>query len=312
MSLSGISLRDLEYIVAVADQGSFVRAAERCHVAQPSLSVQVGKVEARLGTLIFERTTRGVLVTPRGRQLVEQMREVLRGAEALIALASCPEKPFGGTLRLSAIATLGPYFFPRILQHLRSNYPRLTLVLGEGKTADLISSLTQGELDAVLASAKSGDPRLNEYPLFSEPFILACPRDHPACRSTGGGWSAVPPHERLLLEEGHCLREQALAACGEESSSRRHATSLETLKYMITAGEGCTLIPLLAANPVEGITYTTLPNDGYSRTISLMWRQSDPRNDEFHELAKLLRRIIGLTCSEVACLSPELDDRLGS
>jgi LysR family hydrogen peroxide-inducible transcriptional activator len=289
MNLSGLTLRDMEYVVAVADHGSFVKAAERCRVAQPSLSVQIGKLEARLGTAIFERTTRRVFVTREGGVLIEQMRKVLREAQNLLALARRSTTPFGGTLRLSAISTLGPYYFPRILPGLRARYAELSLTLGEGRTAELTAELLRGDLDAMLAAAPVREPNLAVAPLFSEPFVLACPTGHAAASGTGIGWSSLAPHERLLLEEGHCLRDQALAACADVSPSNRHATSLETLKYMVAAGEGCTLLPAMAASGQGGLAYATLPQPEYSRTIVLVWRASDPRSDEFRDLARQLR-----------------------
>ncbi|MGC1303637.1 MAG: LysR substrate-binding domain-containing protein [Caulobacteraceae bacterium] len=285
MSVAGLSLRDMEYVVAVAELGSFVRAAERCRVAQPSLSVQVSKLEARLGTTIFERTTRRLLITPEGRQLVDQMRRVLAQARTLLALSNRSTRPFGGALRLSAIATLGPYYFPHILHDLRARYPDLSLVLGEGRTRELVSALLQGDLDAVLMATPVSDAGLVEARLFREPFVMACPAGHAATSLDGGGWIGLDPRERLLLEEGHCLRDQAIAACAESDVSNRHATSLETLKYMVAAGEGCTLMPLLAATQVKGLEYAPLPADGYARTVTLVWRRSDPRASEFDELA---------------------------
>ena len=288
MNLSGLSLRDLQYVVAVADHGSFVRAAEQCHVAQPSLSMQVSKVEARLNTAIFERTTRRLIVTPNGQRVVEQMRRVLVEARAIFALAGESQKPFGGVLHLSAISTLGPYVFPCILRDLRSRYPGLSLVLGEGKTEDLLRALMQGDIDVALVSTHRSEAPVTAMPIFREPFVLACPEDHPACAPDGGGWEGLTARERLLLDEGHCLRDQALAACSDIAPSNRHATSLETLKYMVAAGEGCTLIPIMAANAAIGIKYAPLPIEPYSRMIHLVWRRSDPRVTEFKDLAALL------------------------
>lgn len=288
MNLSGLSLRDLQYVVAVADHGSFVRAAEQCHVAQPSLSMQVSKVEARLNTAIFERTTRRLIVTPNGQRVVEQMRRVLVEARAIFALAGESQKPFGGVLHLSAISTLGPYVFPCILRDLRSRYPGLSLVLGEGKTEDLLRALMQGDIDVALVSTHRSEAPMTAMPIFREPFVLACPEDHPACAPDGGGWEGLTARERLLLDEGHCLRDQALAACSDIAPSNRHATSLETLKYMVAAGEGCTLIPIMAANAAIGIKYAPLPIEPYSRMIHLVWRHSDPRVTEFKDLAALL------------------------
>ncbi|NGZ87059.1 LysR substrate-binding domain-containing protein [Duganella aceris] len=289
MSLSGINLRDFEYVIAVAELGSFVKAAERCHVSQPSLSIQINKLEDRLKVVIFERTTRRNIITPQGRELIEQMRKVLREADQLLAMTGDSGLPFGGTLRLSAIATLGPYYFPHVLQGLRRAYPDLALVLSEGKTDELIVALSNGEVDAILISPPFADAGLQSAPLFREPFVMASPSGHHANADQGCGWQGLAPNDRLLLSEGHCLRDQAIAACSDVSASNRHATSLETLKYMVAAGEGCTLMPALAASEVAGLVYTPLTGTAYARTIALAWRRSDPRGAELAQLASHLR-----------------------
>jgi LysR family transcriptional regulator, hydrogen peroxide-inducible genes activator len=216
------------------------------------------------------------------------MRRVLVEAQAVLALAGESQEPFGGMLRLSAISTLGPYVFPCILRDLRSRYPGLSLVLGEGKPEDLLRALLHGDIDGALVSIHRTQAGITEMPVFREPFVLACPEDHPACAPDGGGWEGLAPGERLLLDEGHCLRDQALAACSDVAPSNRHATSLETLKYMVAAGEGCTLIPIMAANDAIGIKYAPLPIERYSRVTHLVWRHSDPRVTEFKDLAALL------------------------
>jgi LysR family hydrogen peroxide-inducible transcriptional activator len=289
MSLSGLNLRDFEYVIAVAELGSFVKAAERCHVAQPSLSIQISKLEGRLKTVLFERTTRRNIITPQGQQLIDQMRKILNEAGALMAMTNSSDQSFGGTLRLSAIATLGPYYFPHVLQPLRAMYPDLTLVLGEGKTNDLLASLTRGDLDAVLISAPFPEAGLQSVPLFREPFVMACPIGHAASSPGSSGWVGLDARDRLLLEEGHCLREQAIAACSDIDASNRHATSLETLKYMVASGEGCTLMPALAVSEVNGLAYMPLTGTQYARTIALVWRRSDPRTADFEKLAKQLQ-----------------------
>jgi len=287
-NLAGLSLRDLEYVVAVADLGNFMRAAERCHVTQPSLSVQIRRVETRLDTVIFERTTRRILVTEQGARLVDQMRNVLVEGRRLLDLALRPERAFGGTLRLSAIATLGPYYVPHVLGDIQKAFPDVSLELGEGKTDDLVQALLRGELDVVLMSAPVTDTQLSCVAIFQEPFRLACRDDHPANTATGDLWASLEPRERLLLDEGHCLREQALAACDDVAPDQRQATSLETLRYMVAAGEGCTLMPQLATTQVHGMRYLPLPDD-FARTIVLAWRKSDPRTDDFRALARTLR-----------------------
>ena len=287
-NLAGLSLRDLEYVVAVADLGNFMRAAERCHVTQPSLSVQIRRVEERLGTVIFERTTRKILLTEQGARLVDQMRKVLVEGRRLLDIAHRPERAFGGTLRLSAIATLGPYYFPYVLADIQTNFPDASLELGEGKTDDLVEALLRGELDVVLMSAPVVNTQVSCVAIFQEPFRLACREDHPATTGSGDLWASLEPRERLLLEEGHCLREQALAACNDVAPAQRQGTSLETLRYMVAAGEGCTLMPQLATTQVQGMRYLPLPDD-FARTIVLAWRRSDPRADDFRVLARTLR-----------------------
>ncbi|WP_297294960.1 LysR substrate-binding domain-containing protein [uncultured Methylovirgula sp.] len=291
MNLSGLSLRDLEYVVAIADHGSFVRAAERCRVAQPSLSAQVRKLETWLGVVLFERTTRRVIVTAEGQSFVEQARRVLAEARLLFTIAQRSDKPFGGSLRLAAISTLGPYLFPRILPGIRKKYSDLTLILSEGLTAELVPRLAEGEIDAVLLSLPQADPALMTTAIFSEPFLLACPKGHPASRKGGPSWERLDAEERLLLEEGHCLRDQALVGCSASGRTNRLATSLETLKYMVAAGEGCTLVPALAISERDVVVYSHLPGTTYSRTIGLAWRRSDPRGSEFSALAGKLKQI---------------------
>jgi LysR family hydrogen peroxide-inducible transcriptional activator len=289
-NLAGLSLRDLEYVVSVADLGNFMRAAERCHVTQPSLSVQIRRVEERLDTVIFERTTRKILVTDHGALLVDQMRSILVEGRRLLDIASRPQRAFGGTLRLSAIATLGPYYFPRVLSDIQKTFPDVMLELGEGKTDDLVHALLRGELDVVLMSAPVTDTQVSCVAIFQEPFRLACRDDHPATTETGDLWASLKPRERLLLEEGHCLREQALAACDDVAPDQRQGSSLETLRYMVAAGEGCTLMPQLATTQVAGMRYLPLPDD-FARTIVLAWRKSDPRSDDFRALARTLRSV---------------------
>jgi LysR family hydrogen peroxide-inducible transcriptional activator len=305
MSLAGVSLRDLEYVVAVADRASFVAAAEHCHVSQPSLSSQIRKVESWLGASIFERTSRRVVVTATGARFIEQARRVLAEARLLRPLAQTPQLAFGGTLHLSAIATLGPYFFPRILKSLKVHYPKVTFVLGEGLTEVLLARLRDGDLDAALLSPPFNHASLESSVLFREPFLLACPTGYPMKSSAETLWKNLPAHERLLLEEGHCLRDQALAACADVGKRDRHGTSLETLKYMVAAGEGCTLIPILAANKEAGVTYSDLSPRTFARDIALVWRRSDARSPELRDLAGTLRqltakRLPGVLPSELA------------
>ncbi|WP_019832922.1 LysR substrate-binding domain-containing protein [Sphingomonas sp. PR090111-T3T-6A] len=304
MNLAGISFRDLEYVVAVATEQSFVKAARQCAVSQPSLSAQVQKVEQWLGVRIFERTSRKVIVTEAGRAFVKHAGRVLAEARQLRAAVPSPDQPFGVELRLSAISTLGPYLFPRLLGSLRTAYPGLRFMLGEGMTEQLLADLLAGELDGILISPPFDESGVVTSPLFNEPFLLACPETRAFAASPEDVWTTLPGDERLLLETGHCLRHQALDMCATPSASNRQGTSLETLKYMVAAGEGCTIVPALAAREVENLRYVELRGERFSRTIALAWRASDPRRAYFEALAMNIRDSAGSILPGVSPIAP--------
>ena len=296
MNVSGLSLRDLEYVVAVAEEGHFGRAAERCAVSQPTLSVQVRKLEEFLGVALFERSNRRVLLTPGGQAVVRQARAVLAEARALLLVAR--EGRDDGTLRgrlvLAAIQTLGPYLFPKVLRDLREAFPHLALALSEGRTAEILDALREGRADAALVSLPVPETGLAVAPLFDEPFLLACPAEHAFAAGPAPRAGDLAGTDLLLLDEGNCLRDQAAAACGAGPASGRHATSLETLRSMVAAGAGYTLLPALAAPPGPDPTGLTVCRgfgpDGPRRTIALAWRASDPRAEGLAELAGFFRR----------------------
>ncbi len=293
MNIAGLSLRDLEYVVAVADLRHFGKAAERCAVSQPSLSAQVRKLEERLGLTLFERTSRRVLPTPQGEAVIRQARVVLEEAHRLLALAGGSDGALTGRLAMGAIQTLGPYLFPHLLPAIRRHLPELSLTLSEGRTEGLLEELRAGRLDAVLLALPADGEGLAAEPLFFEPFVLAHPSGHRLEGIPAVTLADLDPGDLVLLEEGHCLRDQALAACGGTARGMRHATGLETLRHMVAAGTGYTLMPLLAAG--EGttmgglVTYRPFAGDPPGRTIGLAWRASDPRAPGFHALAPRLR-----------------------
>ena len=294
MNLNGLSLRDLEYVVAVADESHFGRAAERCNVSQPTLSVQVRKLETALGLTLFERSNRRVLLTPAGQIIVRQARTVLAEAQRLLALATEGRgSPRTGRLVLAAIQTLGPYYFPLILRLLRQEFPLLSLALSELRTAEILDGLRDGRIDAALISLPLSGAGLTLSPLFVEPFWLACPSEHPLAQGGALRATDIAGPDLLLLDEGNCLRDQTVAACGAGSAAGPHATSLETLRSMVAAGAGYTLLPALAvpAGPdPSGLTVTRgFDVDGPGRTIALAWRGSDPRAPGLHHLAAFLR-----------------------
>ncbi|GJE25705.1 LysR substrate-binding domain-containing protein [Methylobacterium organophilum] len=294
MNLSGLSLRDLEYVVAVADEGHFGRAAERCNVSQPTLSVQVRKLETALGLTLFERSNRRVLLTTAGQAIVRQARIVLGEAQRLLALATEGRgSPLTGRLVLAAIQTLGPYYFPLVLRRLRQDFPLLSLALSEARTAEILDGLRDGRIDAALISLPVAASGLTLSPLFVEPFLLTCPADHALAHGGALRATDIAGPDLLLLDEGNCLRDQTIAACGAGSAAGRHATSLETLRSMVAAGAGYTLLPALAVPPgpdPSGLTVTrAFDLDGPGRTVALAWRSSDPRADGLEHLAAFFR-----------------------
>ncbi|MDR3514613.1 MAG: LysR substrate-binding domain-containing protein [Azospirillaceae bacterium] len=290
MSFGGLSFRDLEYLVAVAEHRHFGRAAAWCGVSQPGLSAQVAKVEAVLGVAVFERTGKGAVPTRFGDQVLQHAVAVLAQARALLDLPKAWTEAPAGPLALGAIQTLGPYLFPHILRPLRDRFPALELRLEEGRTEGLLADLRAARLDAVLLALPAGDPSLTEVPLFFEPFVVAAPSDWHRDIDPGSDDGL------LLLEEGHCLRDQALAACAAPRSApgRRHATGLETLRHMVASGAGWTLMPALAAGATTTmaglIQYQHQPaGTSLGRTIGMVWRRRDTRAAHHIMIADFLR-----------------------
>ncbi|ATU73068.1 hydrogen peroxide-inducible genes activator [Komagataeibacter rhaeticus] len=302
--LSGLSLRDIEYVVAVDDLRNFSRAAERCGVSQGGLSEQVRKLEALLGVVLFERSRRHVAPTPDGARLIALGRDVLAAARAMIEAARVQTGPLAGLLRIGVIATLGPYYVPDLLPLLRGTYPQLRLQLTDSLTDTMLGMLRHDALDMVFAALPVSGDGFTCAPLFDEPFVAAFPAEHPLARRQPLAMADLNGPDLLLLEDGHCLRDQALALCGmsPRHARQRLATSLEMLWHMIGAGEGYSLIPRLALRNRQAwqelITLTPLP--GASRTIGLVWRASDPRGAAFAEFARFLREHTPDGCTPAA------------
>lgn len=293
MNLAGLSLRDLEYVVAIAEERHFGRAASRCNVSQPALSSQIRKLEEALGVILFERTSRRVLPTEIGAAVTRQARRVLVEAQGLLDVARRGHQGgLRGRFALAAIQTLGPYLFPLVLKPLRDIFPDLALNLSEGRTHEILDGLRDGRIDAALLSPPFDESGCVCLELFREPFLLACPADHPLAGSSAISSRDLSRPDLLLLDEGNCLRDQALAACGTANAGR-HATSLETLRSMVAAGGGYTLLPRLAAQQQRDSTgllvYRRIAEHSAARTIALVYRASDPRMEDFRALAAFLR-----------------------
>ncbi len=245
LSLAGLSLRDLEYAAAVDRTRHFGRAAEACAVSPAALSEQLRKLEDRLATRLFKRGDRRVEPTPRGAVLQQQIELVLSHAHGLLEMARASAEHLAGSVRLGAIATLGPYYLPHLLREARQAFPQLALQLIEGQTAELLEQLRRGSVDAMLLASPVPGDWCRMDPLFFEPFRLVCPVGHGIAGMQTLNLADLAGDDLLLLEEGHCLRDQALSLCANAGHGRL-ATSLETLWNMIAAGKGYSVLPVLS------------------------------------------------------------------
>jgi LysR family hydrogen peroxide-inducible transcriptional activator len=293
--LFGLSLRDLEYAVAVGKERHFGRAAEKCGVSQAALSEQVRKLEGVLGVTLFERTKRRVDPTPRGVALLEGAEALLGEARRLLDDARRSAEPLTGILRLGVIATLGPYYLPAMLHGGRARFPQLNLRLREARTEELLAALRNGELDAALLALPLAADGLTVEPLFFEPFRLACSTDDPLATRTDVRLRDLPRNRLLLMEEGHCMRDQAIELCNVRrlDPHTRFASSLEMLRHMIAAGEGYSVLPLLATRThadMNGlIRFRDIADRNAGRRIGLVWRATETRSGDLREIAAYMR-----------------------
>ena len=299
---AGLSLRDLEYAIAVADVRHFGRAAERCGVSQPALSEQIRKLETLLRLTLFERSRKSVEVTAEGAAVLRQARTVLQEARNLLDVARAHGDPLAGPLRLGVIPTLGPYYLPAVLPALRGTYPALALRLEEGMTDQILDRLRANNLDLVLIALPAPVGGLASEALFFEPFQIVAPESHALAHCGQVSVEDLRADDFLLLEEGHCLRDQAVALCGAQPRrAGRAASSLEMLRHMIAAGEGFSLLPALSVRDrpdLDGLAAVrpaqTIATGGGEaampgRTIGLAWRARDPRSIAFRRFAEFLR-----------------------
>lgn len=287
------SLRQLQYIVAVADLLSFRRAAEACHVSQPSLSAQLALAEDTLGLRIFERNRRRVLVTGAGEALVAHARRVLIAADELALAAKSAGDPLTGTLRIGVIPTISPYLLPTITPRLRASFPRLTLAWREDKTDVLVQQLDQGQLDAALLALEAELGEVEHALIARDPFVLVTRPDDPlAKRRTPASPAELRQAHVLVLDEGHCFRQQALEACAAAPDEFR-ATSLSTLVQMVAGGAGVTLLPTLAiaTEATRAHLHVRPLAGGAHRTLALIWRRRSTLAPALHELAATIRAV---------------------
>ena len=282
-----MNLRDLQYLVAVADHLHFGKAAEYCHVSQPTLSMQLKKLEERLGVQLIERSNKHVLFTSIGQDITTRARRILNEAEHIKTVAANARDPLSGDLRLGIFPTLAPYLLPRIMPSLHQALPALNLLLVEEKTDLLLQLLQRGTLDAAMLALPITQEGVMTQALFTEPFLLAVPASHPLATRQTVDYESLQDITLLLLDEGHCLREQALDICraiGTGEARHFRATSLETLRHMVAAGNAVTLMPALAALPNPAIVYIPFAESPPARTIGLCWRDMSARYILFSRL----------------------------
>jgi LysR family hydrogen peroxide-inducible transcriptional activator len=291
-----MNLRALQYFVKLADLRHFSKAAEACFVSQPTLSTQIKKLENELGVQLVERSPKNIMLTPVGVEIADRARLVLSDIDQIKAVARRSGNPADGTLRLGLFPTLAPYLLPHVVPELRRRYPNLRLQLAEEKTDDILAMLRQGQLDAGLLALPIDGEGLEMETLFEEPFVLALPRHHPLTGHSRIAMAELEGAELLLLEEGHCLRNHALEVCSLAQAHERvdfHATSMETLRQMVAADVGITLMPILSVKPPMAATGNVairyFEDPVPSRTIALVWRGSSALSGFLRELSECFR-----------------------
>ncbi len=291
------TLRQLTFLVALADKRHFARAADSCRVSQSTLSGAIQELEATLGVTLFERSRRSVTPTTIGMEIIARARALLKDAGDMVDAALAARAPLSGPLRLGVIPTIGPFLLPRLLPRLREAAPELRVYLREEQTAALLERMDAGLIDAAILALPVSVDTAETQEVALDPFVVVCPRDHrlahlPIVRSDD-----LATEDLLLLEDGHCMREHALAACALEGARRNVAfqgTSLLTLVQMVANGVGVTLVPRMAidAGLLRGLDLhvADLDGDASHRRIALAWRRTSGRRDTFSRLVWLLRR----------------------
>ena len=303
-----MTLTELRYIVAVARERHFGRAAESCYVSQPTLSAAVKKLEQELGLDIFERSKQDISLTPVGEQVVEQAQRVLEEADKLKQISQTGKDQLTGSLRIGAIYTIGPYLLPHIIPELRKHAPEMPLVIEENFTARLREKLKAGKLDAIIIALPFEEPGVVTLPLYDEPFVAVLPSSHPLTQKDSLRIKDLAKENLLLLGEGHCFRDQVLEACPECKDANVSAgafnqtvegSSIETIRHMVVSGIGITILPCSAAGTDKYarrlLQIKRLKNPEPKRCVALAWRSSFPRPKAIEALRKAILAS-GLSC----------------
>jgi LysR family hydrogen peroxide-inducible transcriptional activator len=299
--MNDLKLKDLRYLVAIADTRHFGRAAQRCFVSQPTLSAQLKKLEDYLGVQLVERQPRRITLTQAGEAVVARARAILEASTEIVTLAQSLRDPLAGRLRLALLPTIGPYLLPLVVRKIRKALPRLELMLYEYQTRAMLEHLQNGEIDAGILALPVHAEGIESRELYAEPFVLALPDQHRLTRRREACASDLDEETLLLLEDGHCLRDQALAICHGTTAHERQdfrATSLETLRQMVAVGVGVTLLPTLATRgaygAAHGVTIRPFAKPAPTRHIGVVWRANTARMNAIDAVAALIARHSGL------------------
>jgi LysR family transcriptional regulator, hydrogen peroxide-inducible genes activator len=290
-----MNIRDLQYLVALAEHQHFGKAAEACFVSQPALSIQIKKLEETLGIKLLERTKKSILFTDSGLVITQRARDILNKVDEMHEIAKLAKDPYSGELKLGIFPTLAPYLLPLIIPALSKRFPKLSFYLIEEQTALLIEKLKTGKLHAAFLAQPIVESSFTTSLLFEEEFMLAAHRLHPLAKLRTIKQLDLDNKNLLLLEEGHCMREQALALCHKLKANETQnfrATSLETLRHMVAAGVGITLMPKLACNASNSIAYVPFSMPKPVRSIGLTWRFSTAKSTLLEEISNQIRKIM--------------------
>lgn len=293
-----MNLRDLRYLVALADHKHFGRAAEASFVSQPTLSTQLKKLEDELGMALVERNPRNVLLTEVGEAVVARAKVILREADEIKAIARRAKDPESGMVRLGIFPTLAPYLLPHVVPNIVKRFPRLELILVEDKTEVILKKLHDGALDAGVLALPIHDDSLHVEFLFEETFVLALPKHHRLAKARRVKLADLAMESLLLLDDGHCLRDQALEVCAMTGAAEKpgfRATSLETLRHMVSANVGITLLPALSVHAPApnspGVTLVPFFDPAPHRRIAMIWRRTSALKEFLQQLVPILKDI---------------------
>ena len=298
--MADLKLKDLRYLVAVADTRHFGQAAARCFVSQPTLSAQLKKLEDYLGVQLIERQPRRIALTEAGAQVVARARRIIEAGDEIVALSQLQRDPLAGRLRLALLPTIGPYLLPLVAGRIRRKLPRLELLMYEYQTGPMLEHLHAGDIDVGILALPVPADGLIDRRLFDEPFVVALPESNPLASRKSLKSADLDGETLLLLEDGHCLRDQALDVCRNSSVQEKQdfrATSLETLRQMVASGTGITLLPQLASSGAyghaRGISIVPFARPAPVRHIGALWRKTTARGAAIEAVCEVIAEVAG-------------------